>query len=423
MLQPLLVAVAEVAAARQRNKMRSINIVIKELYERKSRLLTALIIIILGIGVIVGIRTMTHFSEKAVARELDSLGANVLILPKSATISDYYTADLVDEELPEAYVDVITTSDLQGVDNLSPKLTFPVTIDGEDVYLTGILPLNEFSSKPLWQTAGTIFSRPEGCGSVSVPVSDSATSTRNRTIESLAPNEVLVGSEVASRLNLIVDSPLIIKGEEFTVTAILPQTGTIDDGRIFAHLHTVQRLFETGPVVNVIEMVGCCSELSKGLLVDGLNKLLPDAKVVTIGQIVNTQQNTNNMMSKFSVISLIIVVLIGGISIANYMFANIHERRKEIGALLAIGATPGKICAIFLIKAAILGLVGGIIGYFVGTILAVTLGPRIADVPVLPLPSLLGYSVLISILLTTLSSLIPAIRAARMDPADILREI
>jgi len=415
------VPVAAVAAARE-EIMRSINIVLKELYERKSRLITALIIIILGIGVIVGIKTITQSSEDAVARELDQLGANVLILPKSATISDYYTADFEGEELPEDYVDMITTSDLQGVDNLSPKLTFPVTIDEEDVYLTGILPMNEFKTKPLWQTAGTIFSLPEGCGTIPAPVSGGDTNTGHRVIESLAPNEVLVGSEVASRLNLSTDAKLTIKEEEFTVIAILPQTGTVDDGRIFAHLHTVQRIFGKGHVVNVIEMVGCCKEISMGLI-DNLNELLPGAKVVTIEQIVTTQQNTNNMMSNFSLISTIIAALVGGISIANYMFANIYERRKEIGALLAIGATPGKISSIFLMKALILGLVGGVVGYLVGTLLAVTLGPKIAQVPVLPLPSLFGFSVLISILITTLSSLIPAIRAARMDPADILREI
>jgi putative ABC transport system permease protein len=402
--------------------MRSINIVIKELYERKSRLVTALIIIILGIGVIVGIRTITQSSEKAVARELDNLGANVLILPKSATVSNYYTADFEGEELPEEYVDKITTSDLKGVDNLSPKLTFPLTIDEEDIYLTGILPRNEFKSKPLWQTAGTIFSLPEGCGSVPTPTSAKGTNTGNRTIDSLAPNEVLVGSEVASRLNLSTGSKLTIKEEEFTVIAILPQTGTVDDGRIFAHLHTVQRLFDKGHVVNVIEMVGCCKEISMGLI-DNLNELLPGAKVITIEQIVSTQQNTNNMMSKFSLISMIVVVLVGGISIANYMFANIYERRKEIGALLAIGATPSKISSIFLMKSLILGLSGGIVGYLVGTLLAVTLGPKIAQVPVLPIPSLFGYSILISMLITTLSSLIPARRAAKMDPADILREI
>jgi len=401
--------------------MRSINVVIKELFERKNQLITALIVIILGIGVIVGIRTINLFSEKAVARELDKLGANVLILPKSATVTDYYTADFEGQLLPEEYVDRITTSDLNGVDNLSPKLTFPAVVNGNKVYFTGIFPKNEFQSKPLWQTVGNIFSLPAGCGSVPVSAADSK-DLRNRTIDSLGSNEILVGSDVASRLNLSEGSAVPIKGEEFVVTTVLPQTGTVDDGRIFAHLHTVQRLYETGPVVNVIEMVGCCNEISKGL-VSGLNTLLPEAKVVTIGQIVSTQQNTNNMMGKFSLISMLIVVLVGGISIANYMSSNVHERRKEIGALLAIGATPKKIASLFLIKPLILGFLGGIIGYGVGTLFAVILGPKITEIPILPVPSLLGYSILLSILIATFSSLIPAIRAARMDPADILREL
>jgi len=59
----------------------------------------------------------------------------------------------------------------------------------------------------------------------------------------------------------------------------------------------------------------------------------------------------------------------------------------------------------------------------VGTLLAVTLGPQIAGIPALPVPSLFGFSILISIAITTASSLIPARRAAQMDPADILREI
>ncbi|MDD5528616.1 MAG: ABC transporter permease [bacterium] len=403
--------------------MKSINIVIKELSERKNQLVTSFIAIVLGITVIVAIKTITYFSEKAVARELDNLGANVLILPKFATVNDYYTADFEGEELPEDYVDKITASDLKGVDNLSPKLSFSVIIDEKKVNLTGILPKSEFKTKPMWQTAGTIFSPPAGCGTTAPPPSsDKRVAIRNRVIDSLAQNEVLIGSEVATRLKLSEGSKLKVRGEEFSVIAILPETGTLDDTRIFAHLHTVQRLFGKGSVVSVIEMIGCCKEISKGLI-NGLNKLLPDAKVVTVKQIVSTQQNTNEMMSKFSIIFLIIIILVGGVSIANYMFANVHERRKEIGALLAIGATPGKISSLFLMKSLILGFCGGVVGYFVGTLLAVTLGPKIAKVTVLPIPSLLGYSILISILITTLSSLIPARKAARMDPADILKEI
>ena len=65
---------------------------------------------------------------------------------------------------------------------------------------------------------------------------------------------------------------------------MLPQTGTVDDSRIFAHLHTVQDLAKKGPVINAIEIIGCCQQISAGV-VDKVNRLLPDAKVVTVTQI------------------------------------------------------------------------------------------------------------------------------------------
>ena len=45
-------------------------------------------------------------------------------------------------------------------------------------------------------------------------------------------------------------------------------TGTTDDGRVFAHLHRVQELADAGPVVNVIEIMGCCEEAASGLVAD-----------------------------------------------------------------------------------------------------------------------------------------------------------
>ena len=138
--------------------MTTFRLVWKELFERPSQLVTSFLAIALGIAVIVSIQTMTHFSGKAVARELDNLGANVLILPKAASVNSYFTADFEGEEMPEEYVDRITTSSLQGVDNLSPKLTFPVTVGAAKVYLTGILPQKELASKPAWAGAGGILS-------------------------------------------------------------------------------------------------------------------------------------------------------------------------------------------------------------------------------------------------------------------------
>ncbi len=211
-------------------------------------------------------------------------------------------------------------------------------------------------------------------------------------------------------------------GKSFTVAAILPQTGTVDDSRIFAHLHTVQQLAGKGRAINVIEIVGCCDQISKGL-VPKINGLLPEAKVVTITQVVDTQIKTNRVMSKLSTVFLAIIVLVGGASIANYMYGNVHERRREIGTLLALGAGSGLVLRMFLLKALLLGLAGGVAGYVLGTILAVLLGPKVAGITVLPMPTLVLWALGISVLIALAASYFPARRAARLDPCATLQEV
>ena len=95
----------------------------KELWLRKSRMVSGLLAITLGIAVIVGIQSVASVSERAVAIKLDNLGANILVLPQAASVDDYYTADIDAPTFPEDYVERVATSMLPGVDNLSPKLT------------------------------------------------------------------------------------------------------------------------------------------------------------------------------------------------------------------------------------------------------------------------------------------------------------
>ena len=403
--------------------MRLRTLVLREIFERKSQLLTAFLAILLGITVIVSIKNISYYSEMAVAREMDSLGANVLVLPKSSTLQDYYAADMQGETIPEEYVTQLAMSDLQGLDNLSPKLSLPVEIGDKTFTLTGILPKSEFQAKAAWGGAG-IFSRPIGCGaSVGMMGSDDKkTLARKRVIETLEDNEVLVGADVAAKLQLKDADTLELLGKKFAVTAVLPETGTVDDSRIFAHLHTVQDLSGKGPVINAIEVIGCCQQISKGLVAK-INSLLPDAKVVTITQIADAQIKMNQLMSRLSLIFLVIIVFVGGAGIANYMYANVFERRREIGTLMALGADSFMILRIFLLKALLLGFVGGVCGYCLGTALAVTLGPKLAGVPVLPMPLLALWATLISIVLALAASYFPARRAARLDPCATFQEI
>jgi putative ABC transport system permease protein len=301
-----------------------------------------------------------------------------------------------------------------------------VDLQGRTFTLTGILPKSEFQAKALWQSAG-IFSRPQGCGTVVAipgltPAQPKETLVRTRVIETLSDSEALVGADVASTLGVKTNDSVSLIGKSFTVAAILPQTGTVDDSRIFAHLHTVQKLAGKDRVINVIEIVGCCDQISKGL-VSKINGLLPEAKVVTIAQVVDTQIKTNRMMSNLSMVFLAVIVLVGGASIANYMYGNVHERRREIGTLMALGAGSGFVLKMFLLKALILGLTGGVAGYLLGTVLAVVLGPKLAGIVVLPMPTLVLWAVAISVIIALSASYFPARRAAHLDPCSTLQEV
>ncbi|GAB4328574.1 MAG: ABC transporter permease [Candidatus Zixiibacteriota bacterium] len=404
--------------------MNVIKVVLKELTERKNQLATSLIAIIMGIAVIVGVRSITYYSEKAIALEMDALGANVLILPKGVTVDDYYRADLGTETMPETYVDDILTSGLQGVDNLSPKLSMVTTLAGRKTIVTGIRPKEEFLAKPAWEMAVNIFETPVGCAAPAggtKPKNPEAVDRRTP-IETLPVDGALLGSDLASVLNLAEGDPLVIGDRKFQITGVLPPSGTVDDGRVFVHLSAVQQMTGQPGRISAIEMMGCCDQIS-GDLISGLNRRLPDAKVVTIGQIVSAQQRTNSLMRNFGLVFLVIILIVGGVSIANYMFANVSERRREIGILIALGARNGLIQRIFLWKAALLGLAGGIGGFIIGSALAIILGPAIAGINVQARLEWLILSVVISVLLSLAASLFPVWRAARLDPSVILQEV
>jgi len=399
----------------------------QELFERKQQLMTSFLTILLGVAAIVSINSITSSSQTAIRKELERLGANVLILPKDATVQNYYTADIESGELPEAYVAKLSNSGIHGMDNLSPKLSTKFEAEGQSFILTGILPKNEIRSKALWQ--GSDLFAPAALSTEICPTVDlqsKATGdkllTTKRMVDKLEKDQVFVGSETASILDITQGSTLNIKGTDFVVAAVLPPSGTVDDSRVFAHLHTVQALLDKPGKINVVEVIGCCQKIFEGL-VPKINALLPDAKVVTIGHVVETQLKTNQMMEKISWIFLVLIILVGGAGIANFMYANVNARKKEIGTLMALGAGSKFVLKLFFGKALILGFTGGIGGYVTGTILAMTLGPYIAHIPVYPSIGLLGMAILISVSIAFLASFLPARKAALVDPCIAFREV
>jgi putative ABC transport system permease protein len=115
-----------------------------------------------------------------------------------------------------------------------------------------------------------------------------------------------------------------------------------------------------------------------------------------------------------------VALLVGGIGVMAVMMISVTERTREIGVRKAVGATRGDILLQFLFEAATLTGAGGVIGILVGLAVGrgVTMLMHVSAAP--PVNSTL-VAVLVSVSLGLVFGLLPARRAARLDPIDALR--
>ena len=83
-------------------------------------------------------------------------------------------------------------------------------------------------------------------------------------------------------------------------------------------------------------------------------------------------------MNRVGVLMALLVVaalVAAGLAVASMMLATVLERRAEIGLFKALGATDARVAAVFLLEACAIGVLGGVAGYFFGSLAGVASGP------------------------------------------------
>ncbi|GIT22781.1 MAG: hypothetical protein CM1200mP40_24630 [Gammaproteobacteria bacterium] len=143
-------------------------------------------------------------------------------------------------------------------------------------------------------------------------------------------------------------------------------------------------------------------------------------------------QTAEQLMEEFNqIIGMVTIViggivgislLVGGIGIMNIMLVSVTERTREIGICKAIGAKRHHILMQFLIEALLLSLLGGMIGlaagFGLGTLIATSIpGFPPATIPFWSIALALGFSGFVGVLF----GILPAAKAANLDPIDALR--
>ncbi len=115
-----------------------------------------------------------------------------------------------------------------------------------------------------------------------------------------------------------------------------------------------------------------------------------------------------------------ISLLVGGIGIANVMMLTVKERIREIGTMLALGATVEDIRRQYLLEAGVLGMVSSLIGIILGVGTSLLIG-SLAGLPSSITPESIVLGVLFGVLTTTIAGYYPANKAAKLDPIEALR--
>ncbi|MBI5222863.1 ABC transporter permease [Candidatus Micrarchaeota archaeon] len=154
-----------------------------------------------------------------------------------------------------------------------------------------------------------------------------------------------------------------------------------------------------------------------------LHKVTSDTKDFSVITSDFVNQTIGGLISGLAIFLLFITMiatLVGGIGIMNTMFMAVLERTNEIGVLKAIGASQKDIRMIFVVESTALGIIGGIIGLILGSLITVFIGSL--GVPYLISIQTVFLSFLFALLVGLFAGLLPAGRAAKLDPVEALRE-
>jgi putative ABC transport system permease protein len=143
----------------------------------------------------------------------------------------------------------------------------------------------------------------------------------------------------------------------------------------------------------------------------------------TLNQISSFSEKVSSLFSNINLGGWAIGILslvVGAFGIANIMFVTVKERTAMIGLKKAIGAKRGSILSEFLLEAAIICILGGLIGLLLVFLLTVIL-TNVFNFPVYISAGILSLAISICILVGILSGIIPAYIASRLDPVVAIR--
>jgi putative ABC transport system permease protein len=373
---------------------------------RKAKMLFLVLGLIIGISTVVTLISITESMTKDIEERLNQFGANIIMVPKSENLSlSYGGIDVggVNYEVKEFdQKNLVKIREIKNSKNLgviAPKVLGPVMVKDRKVLLMGVIFKEELMLKTWWHKKAGAFPQKN--------------------------DEIMVGSQVAALLNISVGETIDLSGRKFKVATVLHPTGASEDNAIIAELGESQKVLNKEGKISMVEIAAFCQGCPISEMTLQIAEKFPNGKVTAMKQAVMSKMQSIELFKSFSLGVSILVIFIGSLLVLVTMMGSVNERTREIGIFRAIGFRRGHVMQIILLEALLLGIIGGIIGFVLGNLVAYGIIPIVMkDGAFAGINSSLGIiAILMAVGLSLLASLYPAYKASNMDPSEALRSL
>jgi putative ABC transport system permease protein len=369
-----------------------VKMVASSLLRRKSRMLVALLAVVIGATILSGLITIYYDIPRQMGQEFRSYGANFVILPSGneATMS----AGIMEQIrlfLPAAQVT-----------GIAPYRYHLVKINEQPFMAAGTDLPGVRKTSPYWLVRGRW---PE------------------------TPGEALVGQETANTIRLLPGNEFTLTGTGpggepfsagFTVSGIL-QTGGAEEAFIFMSLEDFEAMIGEKGRIDVVE---CSISGGAGVLEDLARKIsenVPGASPRLVKRLTDSEGVVLTKLRALVALVTVIVLLLIMICVATTMMAVVAERRREIGLRKALGASNRSLVTEFMGEGVFLGGLGGLLGAAAGYVFAQTVGLNVFNRSIAFRPMFVLLTLAASIVITALACAVPVRNAMEVDPALVLR--
>jgi putative ABC transport system permease protein len=256
-----------------------------------------------------------------------------------------------------------------------------------------------------------------------------------------ASTVAVIGPDTAEELGLpgdpigqvirVSNIPLVVIG--VTKARGDSMMGSQDD-MVIVPITTLKKRVQSGKFPNSVQMIALkiYQDADNAIVTDQINELLRqrhrlgadaenDFQIMDMKQMMETMNTITGFMKMLLVAIASVSLLVGSIGIMNMMLVSVAERTREIGIRKAIGAKERNIIIQFLSESIVISFIGSLIGLLIGVLVSQVVGRFVLnyDVPI-SMWSLI-MSVCVAVVVGIASGVMPAIKAAKLNPIDALR--